>query len=525
MGQDTRADRTLYLDFADYAGRQPDREWMVYERADGRVCRWTYAAFLEGVHQAVNLLGEFGIRAGDVFNLHLSNHPAYAQLILAASHLGATAMPTNPASTEDELAYLVGHSGSRLIFAEPGSLDAANQVASESGTPVVLCKTGDEVPGGYPVYEDALSAQRGEPPDGRGAAGRVVQLLYTSGTTSRPKGVMLTNACFLYGAEVFAAGSGLRREDRHLVVLPLFHAGAQCHALWPSLVTGASVAVMSRFSAGRFFEQATEYGCTMAAMFGALLRMLLNQPERKTDAAHGIRNVTFAQNLTSSQYDAWHRRFRAPLQQLWGMTETCGLPVMSPLTDERNLSAMGKPVPGYGVKVVDGQGEDVGAGTPGELIVRGIPGRTVMLGYLKNPEATAETLRRRADGTWLHSGDTVRADEDGFLYFLDRGKDLIKRSGENISSIEVEGVILECSGVADVCVVGVPDEIRDERVVAAVVLKPYAHEREDAIRSYCAKRLAAFKVPDRIEFVDALPRTSVGKIRKQVVRDRLASAS
>ena len=525
MGQDTRANRTLYLDFADYAGRQPDREWMVYERADGRVCRWTYAAFLEGVHQAVNLLGEFGIRAGDVFNLHLSNHPAYAQLILAASHLGATAMPTNPASTEDELAYLVGHSGSRLIFAEPGSLDAANQVAADSKIPVVVCKTGDEVPGGYPVYEDALSGQRAEPPDGRGAAERVVQLLYTSGTTSRPKGVMLTNACFVYGAEAFAAGSGLRRDDRHLVVLPLFHAGAQCHALWPSLVTGASVAVMSRFSAGRFFEQAIVYGCTMAAMFGALLRMLLNQPARKTDAAHGIRNVTFAQNLTSSQYEAWRRRFRAPLQQLWGMTETCGLPVMSPLTDERNLSAMGKPVPGYGVNVVDGKGEEVGAGRPGELIVRGIPGRTVMLGYLKNPAATAETLRRRADGTWLYSGDTVRADEDGFLYFLDRGKDLIKRSGENISSIEVEGVILECSGVADVCVVGVPDEIRDERVVAAVVLVPDANESEETIRSYCAKRLAAFKVPDRVAFVDALPRTSVGKIRKQVVRDRLASSS
>ena len=410
------------------------------------------------------------------------------------------------------------------MFAEPGRLDVADRVAANSNIPVVICDTGGEIPGGYPVYEDALSAQRAEPPDGRGAPDRIVQLLYTSGTTSRPKGVMLTNACFVYGAEVFAAGSGLRREDRHLVVLPLFHAGAQCHALWPSLVTGASVAVMSRFSASRFFEQAIEYGCTMAALFGALLRMLLNQPERETDAAHAIRNVTFAQNLTPAQYEAWHRRFRAPLQQLWGMTETCGLPVMSPLTGTRNLAAMGKPVRGYGVSVVDGEGEAVGPGTPGELIVQGIPGRTVMLGYLKNPEATAETLRCRSDGTWLYSGDTVRADGNGFLYFLDRGKDLIRCSGENISSIEVEGVIQECEGVADVCVVGVPDEIRDERVVAAVVARPDATVSEEAIRSDCARRLAAFKVPDRIVFMDVLPRTSVGKIRKQEVRDRLAAA-
>ncbi len=519
------ADRTLYLDFAGFAGKQPDREWMVYERGDGRVFRWTYAAFLQSVHQAANLLREMGIREGDVFNLHLSNHPAYAQLILAASHLGATAMPTNPASTADELAYLVGHSESKVMFTEAGCLEAANRVAADSNIVPVVCNTGEEVPGECPVYEDALSGQSVEPPDGAGAAERVVQLLYTSGTTSRPKGVMLTNACFVYGAEVFAACSGLRRQDRHLVALPLFHAGAQCHALWPSLVTGASVAVMARFSASRFFEQAIEYGCTMAAMFGALLRMLLNQPERKTDAAHGIRNITFAQNLTPVQYEAWPRRFRSPLQQLWGMTETCGLPVMSPLTGGRNLAAMGKPVPGYEVKVVDETGEEADAGAPGEVIVKGIPGRTIMLGYLKNPGATAETLRYHPDGTWLYSGDTVRADDDGFLYFLDRGKDLIRRAGENISSIEVEGVILECEGVTDVCVVGLPDEIRDERVVAAVVSKPEADPSEETIRTYCAKRLAAFKVPDTIEFVDALPRTSVGKIQKQVVRDRLASAS
>jgi len=522
---DVAADRTLYLDFAGFAGEQPDREWMVYERGDGRVFRWTYAAFLNRVHQAANLLRELGIRPGDVFNLHLSNHPAYAQLILAASHLGATAMPTNPASIADELGYLVAHSESRAIFTEAGCLNVVDRIAADANIVPMVCNTGEPIPVGYPVYEDALSGQSIEPPDGSGSAERVVQLLYTSGTTSRPKGVMLTNACFVYGAEVFAAGSGLRREDRHLVALPLFHAGAQCHALWPSLVTGASVAVMARFSASRFFEQAIEYGCTMAAMFGALLRMLLNRPERETDAAHGIRNVTFAQNLTPAQYGAWHRRFRAPLQQLWGMTETCGLPLMSPLTGGRNLAAMGKPVPGYEVKVVDEKGEEAGAGTPGEVIVKGVPGRTIMLGYLKNPRATAETLRSRPDGTWLHSGDTVRADEDGFLYFLDRGKDLIRRSGENISSIEVEGVIQECDGVEDVCVVGVPDEIRDERVVAAVVSEPEADLSGEAIRTYCAERLAAFKVPDRIEFVDALPRTSVGKIRKQVVRDLLASAA
>jgi crotonobetaine/carnitine-CoA ligase len=206
------------------------------------------------------------------------------------------------------------------------------------------------------------------------------------------------------------------------------------------------------------------------------------------------------------------------------MTETVGLPVMSPLTGERNLLAMGRPVVGYECRVVDGKGREAPAGEPGELTVRGIPGRTLMLGYLKNPEATAATLRKRRDGTWLFSGDTVYADPEGFLYFLDRGRDLIKRAGENISTVEVEGALWDCPGVLDVCVVGVPDEMRDEAVVAVVVPKPGAALDAQAVQAHCAGRLAPFKVPQRVEFVDSLPRTSVGKIQKQVVRGWLDSA-
>jgi crotonobetaine/carnitine-CoA ligase len=378
---------------------------------------------------------------------------------------------------------------------------------------------------GFSCYEDELARQPDGAPPGEGGAERVVELLYTSGTTARPKGVMLTNASFVYGAEVFRAATGLRAEDRHLIALPLFHAGAQCHALWPSLIAGAGVAILARFSASRYFEQAAAYSCTMAAMFGALLRMLLNQPPRPTDRGHHLRNVTFAQNLTTDQYASWHDRFDAPLQQLWGMTETCALPIMSPLTGARNLSAMGRLVLGYDVRVVDDSGQDVPPGEVGQLIVRGVPGRTLMQGYLKNPEATDRTLRRGPDGTWLYSGDSVRADEAGFVYFVDRGKDLIKRAGENISSTEVETVILDCPGVLDVCVVGVPDPIRDEALVAVVVRKPGATTPPEEIRAFCAERLAAFKVPERVEFVDALPRTSVGKIQKNVVREALTEAS
>jgi crotonobetaine/carnitine-CoA ligase len=435
-------------------------------------------------------------------------------------------MPVNPLSTADDLAYLVDHSESKVIFAEEAGLGAARRVAGRSpGLPIVLCQTGATVPTGYPVYETELARQATALPTGHGAAERVVELLYTSGTTARPKGVMLTNATFVYGAEVFRAATGLREADRHFIALPLFHAAAQCHALWPSVIAGCSVALLPRFSASRFFEQAIAYGGTMAALFGAPLRLLLNQPERPADRGHALRNVTFAQSLTAAQYDAWRRRFGAPLQQLWGMTETCALPVMSPLTGERNLRAMGRAVVGYEVKVVDAAAREVPRGTPGELIVRGTPGRSLMAGYLKDPVATAATLRTLADGTWLFSGDTVMADDDDFLYFVDRGKDVIKRAGENISSTEVEAAVLDCPGVLDVCVVGVPDPLRDEAVVAVVVRRRGTPLAAEDVRGHCATRLAPFKVPERVEFVESLPRTSVGKIQKQLVRDQLLRGS
>ena len=522
---DIAGTHTLYSVFVAYARQHPSREWLVYERDDGKVFRWTYERFLETVHQAANLLRSLGIGPGDVFNLHLSNHPAYPQLILTASNIGATAMPSNPVATTDELGYLLEHSEANVIFTETACLEVVRQVVADRPVNhVVLCETGSAPPHGYPVYEAELARQSSSSHSGARTEG-IGELIYTSGTTSRPKGVILTDASLIYGAEVFRASTGLRMEDRHLITLPMFHAGAQCHALWPAMIAGASVAIMSRFSASRFFEQAIEYGGTMAALFGAPLRFLLNQPESPVDHAHGLRNVTFAQNLTQAQYDEWHRRFRVPLQQIWGMTEMCALPVMSPLTGERNLLAMGRPVEGYEIRVVDDEAQKLATGELGELIVRGIPGRTLMLEYLKNPEATANTLRQLPDGTWLFSGDTVYADEDGFLYFVDRGSDLIKRAGENISSTEVEVAIMDCPGVMDVCAVGMPDEFRDEAVVAAVVPTAGVHLTAEAVREHCRKRLATFKVPERVEIVESLPRTSVGKIQKQIVRERLRSAA
>jgi crotonobetaine/carnitine-CoA ligase len=518
---DITHNRTAYSIFAGYAEQQPDKDWLIFERADGQVFRWTYGEFLRSVHQSANLLHSLGIGEGDVFNLHLGNHAAYPQLILAASYLGAIAMPSNPISTADELRYLLQHSESKAVFTELNCLETVQQVTDELGIhPIIVCQTDSEI-AGYSIYEEELARQPNTPPLYRGNSDNLLEILYTSGTTARPKGVMITNANLIYAEECFRAAVGIHSEDRALAVLPLFHGAAQVHALWAAMIAGGSAAIMSRFSASRFFEQAICYQATFAAMFAAPLRMLLNQPEHPNDSAHSLRNITFAQNLTDEQYEAWHRRFKVPLQQIWGMTETFSLPILSPLTGKRNLRAMGRPVLGYEIKIVNDQDQEVAIGEVGQLIVRGVPGVSLMRGYLKDPAATAQTMRQASDGTWLYTGDIAYADEEGFIYFVDRRKDLIKRAGESISSTEIESVILRCEGVLDVCVVSIPDPVRDEAIVAVVVPKPGNYLDEPMVIQFCQEHLSKFKIPERVVFVEALPRTSVGKIQKNLVRDQL----
>ncbi len=512
---DVAGSRTLYSIFAAHARRRPDDLWLAFESETGQVQQWTFAQFLAAVHQAANFLKGKGIRLGDVVNLHLTNHVAYPQMILAASHLGAIVLPSNPACSADDIIYLLNHSETCLILTDSTHVEMLRGLAGGSKRTVLSILD----------YETELARQPATLPVGEGSTDRVVQYLYTSGTTSRPKGVMLTNANLIYGAEVLRAATGLRQEDHHYIALPLFHAAAQCHALWPSLVAGCRVTIAYRFSGSRFFERAAANRATMAALFGAPLRILLSQPDQPAQKQHRLRNVTFAQNLTEPQYEEWHRRFGAPLQQLWGMTETAGLPLMSPLTGERRLSAMGRPVVGYELKIVDEAGCEVPRGETGQLIVRGTPGRSLMLGYLKDAEATAKVLRRIDEDTWLFTGDTVRGDADDFVYFVDRGKDLIKRGGENISSSEVEGVISLLPQVADVAVIGIPDPIKDEAVTAVLVLKNGVKLDEEEVRAHCTRSLASFKVPEHVRFVEALPRTSVGKIQKQIIRGWFTEAS
>ena len=499
------AARTLASALEDKARRFADKPFLFFEGAAGeREGPWSWAEFDRDVDRAVHFLRERGVEPGDTVNLHLGNCPEFLLFWMAAAKIGAVMVPTNPVSTAAEMEYILAHSEARLAITEAqyaGALHSVRARCPRLGD-VIECRPAASVLGGMPDRAPDPAVQSSDE----------VSMQYTSGTTSKPKGVLLTHANYVYGGEVMAKAMRVGPEDRHLVVLPLFHAGAQLHAFLPMLLSGGSVALVERFSASRFVEQAIRYEATLAALFAGPIRMLLAQPRSERDRATRLRAVSYAQNITLAQWNEWHARFGARLMQIWGMTETMSLPLMHPLDLPPKPLAMGMPALGYECRVVDDDGRPVPPGTVGELVVAGIPGVTLMKGYFKNPQATAEALR---DG-WLHTGDQAVMDEDGWFFFVDRKKDMIKRAGENVSASEVEEVLKEHAAVFDAAVVGVADAVRDQAIKAYVILKEGAGATDAELIAWCRARLSAFKVPEEVEFRDSFPRTSVGKIQKHL---------
>ena len=489
---------TVFAILARRAAERPSAPFVVFEDDSGEVVSRTYGEVHARAVGAARALDDRGVDRGDRVHVHLSNRPEFFDWWFGASAAGAVIVPTNPLLTAAELSYVVEHARCRVTV-----------TCAESAPTVRSVQDARRI-----VMADDLSATAARRDGGRARPDDVAAVLYTSGTTSRPKGVLVTHANYVHAGEVVAQHLRVRPDDRWLVVLPLFHANAQYYSTMSALVSGASVAVTARFSASRWARQAARHGATLASLFAAPIRMILAQEARADDSSNALRAVIFSQNITPAQIEEFESRFGAPLLQLYGMTESIAPPLVNPLYGERRNMTLGRPTLGARLRIVDESGADVRAGDTGELLVFGDPGATLTAGYLDDAAATRAAIR----AGWLHTGDNVRTDAEGFVHFVDRAGDMIKRAGENVSAGEVEAVANEHPGVFESAAVGVPDELRDEAIKLFVV--PRGNLSEAAVLDWCRERLARFKVPSSVEFVDSLPRTAVGKIRRQALRRR-----
>lgn len=502
-----------------------DKPFLIFERQPIRETETTawerefsYRRFDAEVNRAARFLLDIGLQRGDCFNLHLPNSPTFMLLWFAGARISATMMPTNVQSSTEEMRFLLSHSGSRLAFATDAHLVRFDSVREHLPAlkSIIRSDPYTDAPADG-TLEAALASYSDAPLDELATTEALASIMYTSGTTSRPKGVMVTHENYIKAGQTVADALQLTDRDRHFVVLPLFHGNAQYYSTMSALLRGASMALMDRFSASQFFDRCIAHQCTVASLFSAPIRMILAQPERAAHGNNRLRAVLYAQNLEAGELSEWQRRFDAPLAQLWGMTETMGPPLMNPLHGERRNQTVGLPVGGYEVQLLDSDGNPVETGETGEIVVRGIPGKTIMAGYFKNGEATRDAIR---DG-WLYTGDNALQDEAGYFRFVDRKKDMIKRSGENVSAGEVEAVLQRHPAVFEVAVIGLPDRMRDEQIVAVVVPHKGVEVSELELIAYCAHRLASFRVPEEVVFRDKLPRTPVGKIQKHLLRQAI----
>lgn len=492
------------------AERHPGRVLIVVEDRDGETSSLSWSQVLDRARVLAALLAEAGVGRGDRVHVHLPNRVEFLLALFAAAELGASIVPTNTGASADEIAFILDHAGVGPSIVDAGGravVDAARGACGRTG-PVLVCEDLDLL--ARPSRTLATDVDVTPADD--------LAVMYTSGTTSRPKGVRITHANYVWAGEVVAGAVRITPEDRVLTVLPLFHANAQLYTTMGALVAGATMVLLPRFSASRFLEQAARHRVTVASLFAAPIRMLLARSEQRHDVLrHRLRVVLFAQNLSDDDLARWEDEVGAPLVQLYGMTETIGPPVINPLGGDRRPHTIGRVSLGYACRVVRDDGEAAREGDVGQLLVSGVPGVTLMRGYLDDQPATDAAL---PDG-WLRTGDVVRLESDGYLSFVDRDKDMIKRAGENVAASEVELVVAAHPGVAEVAVFGVPDPIREQQIVAAVVPVDGAELRVEELEAWCRERLATFRVPGRFVLRQALPRTAVGKVQKGVIRDEL----
>ena len=498
--------------------RSPEALFLRYVAPDGTVAEWSYGDFDRRIGGVAARLEAAGVRPGRAVHLALANGPAFVAVWLAAVRLGAVMVPSDPFGRAPELAGHISRTNPAVGFCASDrageyrrAVGEASQLAPHLGMEVVA--VAEQAPHLDTVIGDAgrSSAAAARPEIGVRDPAAV---MFTSGTTGRPKGVEITQANYAFCGKIMAERAGFDPDARLLVVLPLFHGNAQYYSFAAAIWSGAAVVLQPAFSASRFCDQAAAGGATAASLFAAPMRMVLARgasgPKLNLD------HCWYAQNVNDEQYAQLSELFGCLPRQLYGMTETLPAVLTEPRRDPVP-SSMGQQTPGCLVDIQDAAGRPVPDGRIGELVVGGERGITLFAGYLDDPEVTEASFR---DG-WLLTGDRARRDATGRYYFDGRHSEVLKVSGENVSVVAVEAVLAAHPAVLEAAVVGRPDPIRDEVPVGFVVARDPSRPPGTAeLMAWCTERLGKAAMPRELTLLDELPRTSVGKIRKFLLADR-----
>ena len=501
------------------AALRPDQE-AIFDVAKG--VRLTYRELDQRCNRLGNGLVGAGLASGDRVATLLMNGSEFVEVFFGAAKVGGVIVALNWRLVADELSFILTDSGAETLIFGTAFADVVAELQSrgEEGTQVKRwIHVGDAAdrPDFALGYEDLLSGATADEPGIGASNDDLLFILYTSGTTGLPKGVMHTHTTTMWASLTALVTADVQWDDRYLICLPLFHVGA-LNPLLTVIHRGGAVTIMAEFDPVRIWEIYGEEKITVTLAVPAMLNFMLSTYDA---GAHDISNLRWIMSGAAPVPVSLIEKYSAmgiEIHQVYGLTESGGPAcLISPDEAIKRAGSTGKAFFHTEVKVIDPDGGEVTANETGEVIIRA---PHLMLGYWNRPDATAETI---IDG-WLHTGDIARIDEDGFIYIKDRIKDMIISGGENVYPADIENVLASMEGVKEVAVIGMPSAKWGESPLAIVVKEDDSLTAEEVL-AFCKGKLAPFKLPKAVEFIEVLPRNPTGKILKRVLRDQFLGAA
>jgi acyl-CoA synthetase (AMP-forming)/AMP-acid ligase II len=513
--------QTVYDAIRNTASEYPERAVLhiVAETAktyDIRAGDITYSKFIERTDQLAYELKKNGYDAGMRVAVLLENRPDFFIIFAALNKIGASIVPINPDLRAAELEYLFDHASPALIISTQTRQTDLSAASQNCGLNAPVCVFGkDPLP---PLHREDAVVATCETGDAVEAA-----VLYTSGTTGKPKGCVLSNAYFLLAGRWYAKLGGIAnlstQEERMITPLPIFHMNAMAYSFMSMVTVGGCLIALDRFHPKTWWNVVSESRATCLHYLGVMPTILMSLPSNDLEQKHRVR-FGFGAGVDPKLQQDFETRFGFPLIEAWAMTETGAGAVISAHTHDRLIgrSCLGSPEGWVDTRIIDNDGNDVLPNTPGELLVRNNgndPKYGFFTEYYKDPDATAEAWIN----DWFHTGDIVQKDAAGRIYFVDRKKNIIRRSSENIAAVEVESMLNRHPKIRAVAVCGVPDTLRGDEVFACIVTDAPKDGLAQNIATWALDQMAYYKVPGYIAFVDALPLTTTQKIQRKELQN------
>ncbi|WP_019244329.1 MULTISPECIES: crotonobetaine/carnitine-CoA ligase [Bacillus] len=512
---DIVGNKTLRDMWDDLARIHTEKTFLIFQDRHGNKCEFTYPQFNKEINKTANLFLNLGIKKDEKVAIQLHNCPEFLMCWFGLAKIGAVMVPINIHYTQEECEYILKKCDVKTVITEENflcfydknksNIDLKNILLARSEKHICDTINFNEKQGSQP---DELKEYRTLCSDD------IAEILFTSGTTSRPKGVVLTHCNMLFAGIFVNWQASFKKDDRILTMMPAFHVDFQLCGLMPTISIGGTIIVLEKYSARKYWKQVCDFKATIIQTSAMIVRTLMLQPKQEWEKNHCVRDALYYLPITNEEKKSFEERFNVSILNSYGLTETLVGVITDPPNEERKWPSIGKAGLSYEAKIIDEDGNELPPNEIGEIYIKGVPGRTLMKEYYNCPENTAKTLS--SDG-WMHTGDKGYVDEDGWFYFVDRKVNMIKRAGENISTTEIENILTCHPKIAEAAVIGVPDPIRDQAVKAFIKFKDGESLTTEEILDYCRERMATFKVPSIIEIRTSFPRTCTYKIQKKLL--------